>query len=56
MKWAFLPLLMGFFLLTWSRIGYISESGTRVFLMACAKMVAALLGTVLMILAVLMFL
>ena len=44
MKWPILLILLGYVLWTYSRIGYISSSGTRVFLVTLAKSAAHILG------------
>lgn len=44
MKWPILLVILGLLINTWSRIGYISSSGTRVFLVTLAKSAAHLLG------------
>ena len=46
MKWPILLLLLGYVLWIYSRIGYISRSGTRVFLVTLAKSAAHILGFV----------
>ena len=44
MNWPVVFLIVGICLIIWSRVGYISSSGTRVFLMSIAKIAASLTG------------
>ena len=44
MNWPVLFLLAGIVLIIWSRTGFISHSGTRVFLVSVAKLAASLAG------------
>ena len=48
MKWPILLIILGYALWTYSRIGYISHSGIRVFLMSIAKTASSIMGAVLM--------
>ena len=47
MNWPVIPLILGLALIIWSRTGYLSTSGTRVFLMSVVKIAASLAGTAL---------
>ena len=48
MKWPVFLVILGYLLWTYSRIGYISHSGIRVFLMSIAKTASSIMGAVLM--------
>ena len=54
MKISVLFFIIGFLTILWSRIGYISDSGTRVFVIAICKALAALFGTALILLGALL--
>ena len=47
MNWPLLFIIIGFLMTTWSRIGYISTSGTKVFIVSIFKMVLSLAGLIL---------
>ena len=44
MKWPILLVILGLLINTWSRIGYISTNGMKVFLVTIAKSTASILG------------
>lgn len=56
MNWPVLFLLAGIVLIIWSRTGFISHSGTRVFLVSVAKLAASLAGLALTLFGALLIL
>lgn len=56
MNWPVLFLLAGIVLIIWSRTGFISHSGTRVFLVSVAKLTASLAGLALTLFGALLIL
>ena len=56
MNWPVLFLLAGIVLIIWSRTGFISHSGPRVFLVSVAKLAASLAGLALTLFGALLIL
>ena len=56
MNWPVLFFLAGIALMIWSRTGFISHSGSRVFLVSIAKLAASLAGLALTLFGALLIL